>query len=192
MTRILLTLLMVSSLTMNFGCAMKSKQSATPAPTPQESSAAMTPATSGEPLRGDQGQIREETIDATPTAITTEPLTPLTKPSLAALQVIPFAYDQHLLSDEARDLIAANAAVLKAEGRATFQLAGHCDERGSDQYNIALGERRAEAVRAYLLELGIDTSRMETVSYGEEQPVIPGHTEECWLQNRRVEFVLLP
>lgn len=197
MTRILLTLLMVSSLTMNFGCAMKSKQSATPAPTPQESSAAMTPATPGESLRGDQGQIREETIGATPitstpTAITTEPLTPLTKPSLDALQVIHFAYDQHLLSDEARDLIAANAAVLKAEGRATFQLAGHCDERGSDQYNIALGERRAEAVRAYLLELGIDTSRMETVSYGEEQPVIPGHTEECWLQNRRVEFVLLP
>jgi len=197
MSRLLLTLVMVFSLTMTFGCAMKSKKSATPAPAPQESSATTIPATPSEPLRGDQGQIREETIVAppitsTPTTITTEPLTPLAKPSLAALQVVPFAYDQHLLSDEARDLIAANAAILKAEGRATFQLAGHCDERGSDQYNIALGERRAEAVRAYLLELGIDARRMETVSYGEERPVNPGHTEECWLQNRRVEFVLLP
>lgn len=200
MSRLLLTLLMVFSLTMTFGCAMKSKKSVTPAPAPQESSATTTPATPSEPLRGDQGQIREETIVAapptvitsTPTTITTEPLKPLAKPSLAALQSVPFAYDQHLLSDEARDLIAANAAILKAEGRATFQLAGHCDERGSDQYNIALGERRAEAVRAYLLELGIDARRMETVSYGEEQPVNPGHTEECWLQNRRVEFVLLP
>ena len=73
-----------------------------------------------------------------------------------------------------------------------FQLAGHCDERGSDQYNIALGERRAESVRAYLLELGIDAGQMETVSYGEERPVDAGHEESAWLQNRRVEFVLLP
>lgn len=192
MSRLLLTLLMVFSLTMTFGCAMKSAKSSTPAPAPQESSATTTPATPSDPLRGDQSQIQEETIVAPPTTITTEPLTPLEKPVLAGLQVVPFAYDQHLLSDEARDIIAANAAILKAEGRATFQLAGHCDERGSDQYNIALGERRAEAVRAYLLELGIDARRMETVSYGEERPVKAGDNESCWLQNRRVEFVLLP
>jgi peptidoglycan-associated lipoprotein len=114
------------------------------------------------------------------------------EPSPADLQVVPFAYDQHLLSDEARNIIAANAAILKATGRMTLQLAGYCDERGSDQYNISLGERRAEAVRSYLLELGIDAERMETVSYGEERPVNPGHNEECWMQNRRVEFVLLP
>ena len=200
MSRLLLTLLMVFSLAMTFGCAMKSQKSATPAPAPQESTTTTTPATPGEPLRADQGQIREETIVAapstpmtmTPMSITTEPLKPLEKPALADLQVVPFAYDQHLLSDEARAIIAANAAILKATGRMTFQLAGHCDERGSDQYNIALGERRAEAVRAYLLELGIDAKRMETVSFGEERPVNPGHSEECWLQNRRVEFILLP
>lgn len=198
MSRLLLTLVMVFFLTMNFGCAMKSKKSASPAPAPQESTSTAPPATPSEPLPSNQGQIREETIVAaptitsTPTTITTEPLKPLAKPSPAALQVVHFAYDQHLLSDEARNIIAANAAILKATGKAMFQLSGHCDERGSDQYNIALGERRAEAVRAYLLELGIDASRMETVSYGEERPVNPGHTEECWLQNRRVEFVLLP
>ena len=106
--------------------------------------------------------------------------------------MVPFSYDQHLLTDEARNVIAANAALLKAGSRVRFQLAGHCDERGSDQYNIALGERRAESVRAYLLELGIDAGQMETVSYGEERPVDAGHEESAWQQNRRVEFVLLP
>ena len=193
MSRSLLTLLMVFSLTITFGCAMKSAKSAPPAPALQQSTPTTTTTTPSDPLAGDQGQIREETIAAPPqTMVTTAPLTPLEQPVLAGLQSVPFAYNQHLLSDEARNIIAANAAILKAEGRVTFQLAGHCDERGSDQYNIALGERRAEAVRAYLLELGIEVGRMETVSYGEERPVNPGHTEECWLQNRRVEFVLLP
>jgi peptidoglycan-associated lipoprotein len=180
---------MAFSLTMTFGCAMKSTKTPT-ATAPQQSTT--TTATPDDSLRGDQGQIREETIAAPPTTMMTEPMTSREKPTLAGLQVVPFSYDQHLLSDEAKNIIAANAAILKAAGRVTFQLAGHCDERGSDQYNIALGERRAEAVRAYLLELGIDAKRMETVSYGDERPVTPGHTEECWVQNRRVEFVLLP
>jgi peptidoglycan-associated lipoprotein len=122
----------------------------------------------------------------------TEPMTSMEKPVLAGLQVVPFAYDQHLLTDEARNVIAANAAILKKASNVRFQLAGYCDERGSDQYNIALGERRAEAVRAYLRELGIDAGRMETVSYGEEQPRDAGHNESAWIKNRRVEFVLLP
>jgi peptidoglycan-associated lipoprotein len=201
MSRLLLALLMVFSLVMTFGCAMKAAKNSTPAPALQPGTATTTTttATPGEPLRNNQEQIREETIGtapptttAIPMTVTTEPLKPLDKPAPAGLQVVPFAYDQHLLSDEARNIIAANAAILKATGKVTFQLAGHCDERGSDQYNIALGERRAEAVRAYLLELGIDAKRMETVSYGEERPVNPGRTEECWLQNRRVEFILLP
>jgi peptidoglycan-associated lipoprotein len=169
------------------------KSAKTPPADPSLQQQTSTTATPSDPLRGDQGQIREETIAAEPpSTMTTEPMSSMEKPTLAGLQVVPFSYDQHLLSDEARNIIAANAAILKAAGRVTFQLAGHCDERGSDQYNIALGERRAEAVRAYLLELGIDAKRMETVSYGDERPVNPGHTEECWMQNRRVEFVLLP
>lgn len=188
MSRLFLALLMVFPLAMTSGCAMKSAKSSKPAP------AQSTPTTAA-PITpfGDQGQIREETIVAAPpTTITTQPLTPLEKPALSGLQVVHFAYDQHLLSDEARDILAANATILKATARAKFQLAGHCDERGSDQYNIALGERRAEAVRSYLLELGIDTARMETVSYGEEKPLDAGHDESAWQQNRRVEFVLLP
>ena len=191
MSRLLLTLVVAISLAMTFGCSMKSKKTPTAAPAPQQSTTTTT--TPDDSLAGDQGQIREETIAATPqTTIMTEPLTPPEKPVLAGLQVVPFSYDQHLLTDEARNVIAANAALLKAGSRVRFQLAGHCDERGSDQYNIALGERRAESVRAYLLELGIDAGQMETVSYGEERPVDAGHEESAWQQNRRVEFVLLP
>jgi peptidoglycan-associated lipoprotein len=187
MSRLLLTLLMVFSLTMTFGCAMKSAKSPTTDPSRQSTS---TTATS-DPLR--DSQIREETIVAAPqTTMTTEPMSSLEKPILAGLQSVPFSYDQHLLSDEARNIIAANAAILKTAGNVRFQLAGHCDERGSDQYNIALGERRAEAVRAYLRELGIDAGRMETVSYGEEQPLDAGRNESAWMKNRRVEFILLP
>ena len=191
MSRFLLALLMVLPLAMTSGCATKSAKNLTPAPAvPPSPAITVTPI---DPLRGEQGQIREETIVAAPqTVMVTEPSSSLEKPTLAGLQVVPFAYDQHLLSDEAKEIIAANAAILKATGRVKFQLAGHCDERGSDQYNISLGERRAEAVQSYLLELGIDARRMETVSFGEERPVNPGHNEECWVQNRRVEFVLLP
>lgn len=190
MSRSLLALLMVFSLTMTFGCAMKSTKSPTTDPSLQPQTSTTT---TDDSLRGNQGQIREETIVAAPQpTMRTEPLTSMEKPVLADLQIVPFAYDQHLLSDEARNIITANAAILKAAGKVKFQLAGHTDERGSDQYNIALGERRAEAVQAYLLELGIDTTRMETVSYGEEQPLDAGRDESAWMKNRRVEFVLLP
>lgn len=190
MSRLLLTLLIVFSLTMTFGCAMKSATSPTTDPSLQQQTSTTT---ASDPLRGEQGQIREETIMAAPqSTVQTETWTSQEKPVLAGLQVVPFSYDQHLLSDEAREIIAANAAILKRAGNVRFQLAGHCDERGSDQYNIALGERRAEAVQAYLIQLGIDAGRMETVSYGEEKPLDTGSGESAWMKNRRVEFVLLP
>jgi peptidoglycan-associated lipoprotein len=187
MPRLILAFLMVFTLSMTFGCAMKSAKGPTTDPSLQQSTSAAT----SDSLR--DSQIREEMIVAAPQrTMMTEPMTSMEKPVLAGLQVVPFAYDQHLLSDEARNIIAANAAILKKASNVRFQLAGHCDERGSDQYNIALGERRAEAVRAYLRELGIDAGRMETVSYGEEQPLDAGHNESAWMKNRRVEFILLP
>lgn len=188
MHRLLLALLIVFSLSMTFGCAMKSAKGPTTEPSLQQSTSI---APTSDSLRN--SQIREETIVAAPqTTMMTEPMTSTEKPVLAGLQVVPFAYDQHLLTDEAKNIIAANAAILKKSSNVRFQLAGYCDERGSDQYNIALGERRAEAVRAYLRELGIDAGRIETVSYGEEQPLDAGHDESAWIKNRRVEFVLLP
>ena len=190
MTRFLLSTFIACFIVTSFGCAMKSQQK------PGADQSGQTTAQSAgddAALRGQKGKIVEESIVSAPqSAVALDPLSPLGKPGLAGLRAIPFDYDQHLLSDDARNIISANAAILKSLAKVRFQLAGHCDERGSDQYNIALGERRAEAVRAYLDELGIVASRMETVSFGEEQPLDAGHDENAWQKNRRVEFLLLP
>lgn len=137
----------------------------------------------------DQG-ITDEVVAEKP-RVAVETLAPVPAEPLSAygLQSVPFLYDQHLLTAAAQEILAANAAILKAQTRLRVTLAGYCDERGADQYNIALGERRAEAVRNYLLSLGINEGRLEAVSYGEERPVDPGHDEDAWAKNRRVEFV---
>ncbi len=79
--------------------------------------------------------------------------------------------------------------MLKALSGVDIRIEGHCDERGSDEYNLALGERRAQAAMNYLATLGVPASRMSTISYGEEKPLDPGHNEEAWAKNRRAEFV---
>ena len=99
-----------------------------------------------------------------------------------------FAYDQATLDPAERAKADAVAEYLKANSGIGVLVSGHCDERGSSEYNMALGERRALAVRAYLVELGIDGSLVQTVSYGKEQPLDPGHSEDVWRLNRRAQF----
>ena len=83
----------------------------------------------------------------------------------------------------------SNAAAIKSnEGWGTVTVEGHCDERGSEEYNLALGDRRANAVRRYLIDLGVPASRLRTVSFGEARPAVPGHDENAWRYNRRAEF----
>ncbi len=106
----------------------------------------------------------------------------------AEMQRIYFEYDQFTLSAEARDTLASNAAYLMANPSAEVRIEGHCDERGSDEYNLALGERRAAATKAYLNSIGIDASRVSIISYGEEMPLDPERTESAWAKNRRAEF----
>ena len=79
---------------------------------------------------------------------------------------------------------------LRENADTSIIIEGHCDERGTNAYNIALGERRAESAKAYLTDLGIDGLRLTTISYGEERPVDPGHNEEAWAKNRRAHFVV--
>lgn len=105
------------------------------------------------------------------------------------LNTIFFAYDQAQLSGEARKLLAANAEWIKGHGDVVVQVEGHCDNRGSTEYNLALGERRAKAVRAYLVSLGIDANRLSVMSYGEEKPLTPGENEDAWTKNRRANFL---
>jgi peptidoglycan-associated lipoprotein len=82
------------------------------------------------------------------------------------------------------------AEAMKASKSAAIQIEGHCDERGTVEYNLALGERRAQSVKNFLSQLGVDGARLSTISYGEEKPVVQGHSEDAWAKNRRAEFVV--
>jgi peptidoglycan-associated lipoprotein len=107
------------------------------------------------------------------------------------LQKIYFNFDSATLSDEARANLSKNAALLAKQPSVKLQIEGNCDERGSDEYNLALGERRAKAARDYLVNLGVAPERLSVISYGEEKPVDQGHDEAAWAKNRRDEFVII-
>ena len=104
------------------------------------------------------------------------------------MQDIYFAFDKSNLTPESRLSLEHNAEILKDNPKIRVLVEGHCDERGTIEYNLALGERRALAARNYLINLGIDPSRIATISYGEERPSDPRHNEEAWAKNRRDEF----
>ena len=101
-----------------------------------------------------------------------------------------FAYDSDELDDAARQTLTENASVLKTYSTWVIAIEGHCDERGTAEYNLALGDRRALAARNYLLSLGVSAARIKTVSYGKEFPFDPGHAEASWSQNRRAQFMV--
>ena len=104
---------------------------------------------------------------------------------------VHFAFDSFLLDAEAERILAQKAGWLQDNPAVSAQIEGHCDERGTSAYNLALGERRANAVQQYLTVLGIGPGRLSTISYGEEQPLDPGHDEAAWSRNRRAHFVIV-
>jgi len=103
---------------------------------------------------------------------------------------VHFAYDSAVLTPIAQSVLNQKAEWLQKNPSAGVTIGGHCDERGTVEYNVALGERRAEAAKKYLLNLGISADRLESVSYGEEMPIATGANEEAWAQNRRAQFVI--
>jgi peptidoglycan-associated lipoprotein len=109
-------------------------------------------------------------------------------PESGELLVVHFPFDSSTLTQEAQDNLRANAEFLRQNPEARIVVEGHTDERGADEYNLALGERRAKAVREYLTLLGIDSSRMQTVSYGSQQPAERGGDEDAFSKNRRASF----
>ena len=106
----------------------------------------------------------------------------------SAFRTIYFDFDRSDLRADAREGLQANAAYLKSNPGVNITIEGNCDERGSAEYNLALGKRRADAAYTYLADLGIDSSRMTTVSYGKERPAVEGHNELAWAKNRRDDF----
>ena len=107
------------------------------------------------------------------------------------LGTIYFDYDKALIRDDARGTLDGNAGWLKKFKTVKVLLEGHCDERGTEEYNLALGEKRAKAAQDYLLSSGIAGDRMKIISYGKSQPVNPGHDESAWQMNRRAQFLVI-
>ena len=103
---------------------------------------------------------------------------------------IYFNFDSSLLSDEAQKVLNRKADYLRTYLGVNVTIEGHCDERGTDAYNIVLGEQRASSVKNFLVNLGISTDRVNTVSYGKDRPIAKGHDEASWAKNRRAQFVI--
>jgi len=107
------------------------------------------------------------------------------------LKDVHFDFDRYDIRPADTDILKENAALLMQYPKVKIQVEGHCDERGTNEYNLALGERRANSVRSYMISLGVSSDRISTISYGEERPLVSGHNEEAWAKNRRGHLVIV-
>ncbi len=107
---------------------------------------------------------------------------------IPSLEDIHFDFDRYHIRSDVRVILEQNGRWLRENPRAKVQIEGHCDEQGTVEYNLALGEKRANSTRDYLISLGIEPHRLSTISYGEEKPLDPSHNEEAWAINRRAHF----
>ena len=176
------------------GCGPKKPASTGPAPQPAPE--AFPGAQPAKPT-ADPNPIRTApappSVPIDPPVVTSDPLDTAEIDKINAdspLKPALFAYDSDELDEVARQVISKNAEVLKKYPTWIITVEGHCDERGTAEYNLALGDRRALAAKNYLVSLGIPADRVRTVSYGSEFPFDPGHEEKAWVQNRRAHFML--
>jgi len=165
------------------GCQNKAKPKTTPEPTaPAETAPAPAPEVVPPPAEPfpqgnvDKSNVVEPSIDE------------LNRQGV--LKTVYFGYNSNELDDAAKAVLQSNATWLKAHAKYAVELGGHCDERGSIGYNVALGDRRASAVKEYLTGMGVGAAQLVAISYGEEKPADPGHTEAAWAKNRRAEFTI--
>jgi peptidoglycan-associated lipoprotein len=110
----------------------------------------------------------------------------------SSVRDINFDYDSSIIRPDAREILKANADFLLKKRVSSIVVEGHCDERGTAEYNMALGQRRAEETKKYLVNSGIKESKIKTISYGDERPLDPENTEEAWAKNRRAHFLIVP
>ena len=195
MSKIILTSLAMLLLVLAPACRTNKKKVPEPTTVPETTSApevAPPPAPSETPVE------QKDFVDETPKAI--EETFPADIEELnkyvqnkGYIRDAFFNYDEATLDDAAQSALSASATWLKAREGASYNVLveGHCDERGTEQYNLALGDRRANTAKDYLSTLGVDASRIRTVSYGEERPFEEGHDDASWAQNRRAHIVLV-
>jgi len=139
--------------------------------TAQEQAASTNPTPSTDPLASNRSKAEEQDLSA-----------------LLQGTLLHFDFDQSSLTAESRSRLQKLADVLREHRTLEVKISGHCDERGTEEYNLALGQQRAGAAKKYLVDLGIEANRIDTISYGKERPLDPRHTEEAWALNRRDEF----
>ncbi|SOB57137.1 Peptidoglycan-associated lipoprotein [Pseudodesulfovibrio profundus] len=166
------------------GCAKKTTSSTPPdSQVEVTDDSSWTPPPAPEEKKVDEAALAAEAAEreARAKAEAVEELTSVT---------ILFDFDSYELSEEARSMLALKANIMRQYDDVRVVIEGHCDERGTEEYNLALGERRARAAYEHLVILGVAPERMSLVSFGEEQPVDPGHNETAWAKNRRAEFVV--
>jgi peptidoglycan-associated lipoprotein len=156
-------------------------------PTPETAPVAPTPAPTAvpAPTRVDDGGYKTQ---PSPTPVVKEDLT-----NAAVLEKyvkhVYFDFDKFDIRDDAKATLEKNAEFLRGNPAIRIRIEGHCDERGTDDYNMGLGERRASAVKSYLVTLGVEAGRIETISMGKQRPLDPGHDEAAWAKNRRGHFL---
>ena len=153
-----------------------------PSPAPEDEAAKVAP-----PARVEEPEMR---LSEQQPAEVNPPSSPVSPPSepMAELTEVYFDFDQYTLRSEARTGLKAAATILKTQPDHTIVIEGHCDERGTSAYNLILGERRAQAAKRYLQDLGLPASQIQILSYGKERPFCTEHSEACWQSNRRVHF----
>ncbi len=139
---------------------------------------------------GDRGSTRESATDRSSLSQLQEGKS--TGEGSGPLKDIYFDFDSHSLSADARETLRANANWLKSNPAARAEIEGHSDERGTNEYNLALGAKRAQTAKDFLATLGVTAERLSTISYGEEIPTCKEASENCWQRNRRARFVVLP
>jgi len=174
------------------GCAKRPATTAATAAAPAPSAGAPAPAPrpAAPPSSG--------AVVAPPAAAAAAAAAPPPRPSpkefmaVAALKEVYFDFDKYDIRPDDAKTLDANATWLKSNADNLVLIEGHCDERGTNEYNLALGERRAKATMNYLVSQGIQANRITIISYGEERPVCAEHTEACWAKNRRAGFLVKP
>ncbi len=168
------------------GCASKTgvtkTSNATPPPMPAKTTPAPTPTSPPEETIT-KPKSNEENVSGN------EPIKPIVTEEIPQIGAAFFAFDKYDLTEEARGVLANNAAWLKKNPDIKIRVEGNCDERGTVEYNLALGEKRANAAKDYYISLGVSASRIQTISYGKEHPLDSGHNEESWAKNRRDDTV---
>jgi peptidoglycan-associated lipoprotein len=189
--RHLISMVIVSGALAFAGCSSTTTTPSNPEPS---GASAATPATAESKKKLDSAKTAESTTKS-PASSSLDALQrgeSTATPASSPLKDVYFDFDRYDLRADAREILKANSAWLKANPGAQVQIEGHADERGTTEYNVALGSRRAESVKDYLVTLGTSADRLSIISYGEEVPVCREQTEECWQKNRRVRFVVQP